>query len=71
MKIKYALIPAIAVVMWSCGGTSNGDDHSADNAQTTEVEATAEDLEIVEETETVKMKAEAASAKADSILNAL
>ena len=48
--------------------TSVSDSNTTDQIENA---ATPDDLKVIEETNTTKMKAESATAKADSILNAL
>ena len=68
MKNIYLFAIILAFGLAACGETKSPEEQTS--APETE-EATAEDIKLVEETKSVKVKVHNATEKADSILNAL
>lgn len=69
MKQVYFASALLILSFSACESSAESSEQGT--SEKSEASATAEDLNVVKETETVKMKAQSANAKADSILNAL
>ena len=70
MKNTFLLIAFCATLLAACSESASTTDENQ-TSNTIETEVTGEDLKTVEETEAVKVKAERATSKVDSILNTL
>lgn len=66
---NYLYLVVLCAALSSCGGNEDAQDNN--HTESTENTATEQDLKVVEETQAVKIKAEKATDKADSILNSL